>query len=203
MRGLLVACALVAVAAASAAAQPPASTLCHPSSPGLPAQRIHHGNLDRDADLERVVESYGGCPHQSVLTLADECRGARRFHPLPGRGLLVRLDFVEANGRNDGRELLFGLRPVKRNGRYRGNVGLVHFARVAAGRCPRPVYLLSHYLRPPPPRAGALTHVELLRAAPRVLRLRESFARGWSRETRFRYVRRGDRYALVGVTTKA
>ncbi|HEU6445905.1 MAG TPA: hypothetical protein VFL61_12675 [Gaiellaceae bacterium] len=200
MRGLLVACALVVAASAAGTTHAPARTTCHPADFGPPTRRTLYGNLDRDADLERVVESSGGCPHQSVVSVADRCGGRMRVHWLRGRGLVARLDLVEANGRRDGRELLFGFRPAKPAYRYRGNVGLVHLRRVAAGHCPRPVYLLSYFLRPPPSAAGELAHVELLRVAPRVLRLHESFARGF-RETRFRYVSRADRY--VRVTRKA
>ena len=109
---------------------------------------------------------------------------------------------MEANGRADGWELLFGFRPSKPHGRYRGNVGLVHLGRATSGRCPRPVYLLSYFLHRPPNRAGRLRHLGLLRTARRELRLLESFDRGF-RETRFRYVRRTNRYALVPAATRA
>jgi hypothetical protein len=203
MRGAAVvfALALVLAAVAGRAVNSDARTLCHPDGPGSPTQRSHYGNIDRDADLEHVVETFGGCPHQSVIAIGDRCRGEERFHQLPGEGFVARLDFVEANGRSDGRELLFGLRPGRSKGRYRGNVGLVRLARVAVGRCPRPVYLLSYFLRPAPRRAGRLAHLELLRSGRRELRIYELFARGRFRETSFRYQPGTGRYAAYRVTT--
>lgn len=197
MRGLLVACALaLAASAVAAVAEAPARTACHPTGGPYPTQRTHYGNLDRDAGLERVVVTTAGCPHEGVIALVDRCGGRTRRHWLRGRGVVARLDLIEANGRPDGWELVFGFRPAKPHGRYRGNVGLVHLGRVASGRCPRPVHLLSYFLRRPPNGSGRLRHIGLLRTARRELRLVESFDRGF-RETRFRYVRRTDRYAVA------
>jgi hypothetical protein len=201
MRGLAVVCALGLALVAARAGDSPARTTCHPSGSGAPTQRIHYANLDRDGFLERIIETVGGCPHQSVVALEDRCGRATRVHALPGVGDLARLDVLEANGREDGKELLFGFRARKPTARYRGNVGLVHFAPIAVGRCPRPVYVLSHFVRRPPRGAGELVRLALLRWAPREVRLHESFRRGALRETRFRYVPREDRYVLDGVTT--
>lgn len=201
MRGLAVVCAVALAAIAGRAVDSDAGAVCHPEGPGSPIQRTHYGNIDRDAELEEVVETFAGCPHQSVVAIGDQCRGGTRFHGLPGQGFLARLDFVEANGRNDGKELLFGLWPGRPEGRYRGNVGLVRLARVAVGQCPRPVYLLSYFLRRPPRRAGKLTHLELLRTGRRELRIYEVFASGRFRETSFRYRPGTGRYAIYRVTT--
>ena len=149
-----------------------------------------------------MVLTTGGCPHEGVIALVDRCGGRLQRHWLRGRGIVSRLDVIEGNGRPDGWELLFGFRPAKPHDRYRGNVGLVHLERRAKGRCPRPVYLLSYFLRRPPSAAGLLRHVGLLRAARRELRLLESFDRGF-RETRFRYRLRENRYAVVRATTTA
>jgi hypothetical protein len=199
MRGLAVVSALGLLALAGPAAESPARTGCHPT--GRTTERIHSANLDRDAHLERIIQTLGGCPHQSVLALEDLCGRTRRIHGLPGLGVVARLDVVEANGRQDGQELLFGLQPKKPIARYRGNAALVHFARVAVGACPRPVYVLSHFLRAPPPGAGALRRFQLLRSAPREMRVHESFARGRLRETRFRYLPGEGRYVVYRVTT--
>jgi hypothetical protein len=201
MRGVAVVFALALAAVAGGAVDSDARALCHPEGSGSPTQRSHYGNIDRDADLEHVVETVAGCPHRSVIAIGDQCRGEERFHQLPGEGFVARLDFVEANGRSDGRELLFGLRPGRSKGRYRGNVGLVRIARVAVGRCPRPVYLLSYYLRRPPSRAGRLAHLALLRSGRRELRIYELFAGGRFRETSFRYRRDVGRYSAYRVTT--
>jgi hypothetical protein len=200
MRGLAVVSALGLLALAGAAVDSPARTGCHPAGRGPPTERIHSANLDRDAHLERVIQTVGGCPHQSVLALEDLCGRATRIHGVPGLGVLARLDVVEANGREDGQELLFGFRPRKPTAGYRGNAGLVHFARVAVGACPRPVYVLSHFLRPPPRGAGSLTRFQLLRSAPREVRLHELFRGGRLRETRFRYIPGEDRYVVYRVT---
>jgi hypothetical protein len=196
MRGLAVVCALGL--AVVAAADSPARVTCHA---GPPTQRVQFANLDRDPFLERIIETVGGCPHQSVIALEDRCGKAKRVHAVPGLGAVSRLDVLEANGREDGKELLFGFRPRKPTARYRGNAGLVHFARIAVGHCPRPVYVLSYFLRAPPPGAGRLSRLGLLRSAPKEVRLHESFSRGALRETRFRYVQRQDRYVVYRVTT--
>jgi hypothetical protein len=197
MRGLAVVFALAL--AVVAAAESPARVNCHPG--GSPSQRVQFANLDRDASLERIIETVGGCPHQSVVALEDRCGKTRRVHAVPGLGAVTRLDVLEANGREDGKELLFGFRPRRPTARYRGNAGLVHFARTAVGQCPRPVYVLSYFLRPPPSGAGKLSRLALLRSAPREVRLHESFSGGALRETRFRYVQRQDRYVVYRVTT--
>lgn len=202
MRGFAVVCALGLAVVAAKAGDSPARLTCHPSGSGPPTQRVHFANLDRDAFLERIIETVGGCPHESVIALEDRCGRARQVHALPGLGAVARLDVLEANGRDDGKELLFGFRATRRSARYRGNVGLVHFAAIAVGRCPRPVYVLSHFLRRPPRGAGELLHLGLLRSAPREVRLHESFRGGAFRETRFRYVPREDRYVLDRVTTR-
>lgn len=199
MRGLLIACALGLATAALAADGSNGRTACHPEDPGHPTQWILHGNVDRDADHERVVQTVGGCPHRISLVLEDRCRGQTRRYRIPGHGNLARLDFVEANGRSDGHEILFGLWPGRRLGRYRGNVGLVHLESVA-GRCPRPVYLLAYNLRPKPHGASDLTHLEVLRSSRLELRVLESFVLR-SRETRFRYVPGKRRYVRYRVTT--
>jgi hypothetical protein len=147
-----------------------------------------------------VIETIGGCPRESAIALRDRCRGTTRYHRLPGVGQVVRLDLVEANGRGDGPELLYGLRPVRRDGRYRGNVGLVRYV-AAPGRCARPVYLLSYFLKAPPRRGPEVVHFQLLRSSRTELRLLESFGRRF-RETRFRYVRRADRYRVFRVTAR-
>jgi hypothetical protein len=200
MRGLAVVSALGLLALAGPAVDSPARTQCHlPGGP--PTERIHSANLDRDAHLERIIQTIGGCPHQTVLALEDLCGRTRRIHGVPGLGVVARLDVVESNGRPDGQELLFGLQPRKPTARYRGNAGLVRFARVAVGACPRPVYVLSHFLRAPPRGAGALTRFQVLRSATREVRLHESFAAGRLRETRFRYLPREGRYVVYRVTT--
>jgi hypothetical protein len=200
MRGLLLACVLALAAAALGTAGTTAGRpACHPEDSGYPTRSLYHGNVDRDADMERVVAAIRGCPHQVSLVLEDRCLGGTRRFRLPGSGVVARLDFVEANGKADGHELLFGLRAGKPS--YGGNVALLRLEPPRAGPCRRPYYLLDHRLRPRPTGVANLTELEILRSSRRELRITESFGRS-SRETRFRYVPRRNRYVRYRVTIK-
>ncbi len=208
MRGLLAALGVALALLAGEIGNAPAAPSCHPSF----TDPLLRANLDRDPALEVVTGTNVSCAHEIAFGVTDECRGRRKEHRLPGRGLRNERKVVEANRLADGREFLYILRQPDSAAPELGTAALVHLARIAPGSCPVPRLLFWYQAdRPPipPPRGITLSafDVEVMELNARYkgmeIRLVELFS-GRStvrrRITLLRYSRGTDRYVIYSST---
>jgi hypothetical protein len=195
---------VLAAALAGHTANSTATTECHPTS----TMTIHRGNLDGDSAPETVTSTNVTCDHDYSLSIVDECQHVRKSHSLRGIGRRGRSEILEANHRNDGRELLYVLSREDAHAPDIGTAGLVHLRRLRSGGCPTPRFLFVYRgddpLMPPPPgfdlTAFDVSVVQLTtRFRGSEIRLRETFARGQTemrRMTLLRYSAPADRYVV-------
>jgi hypothetical protein len=204
MRVGVLALALFWIGAATHAADSDGTARCHPTI----TRTIRTGNLDTDRAREEIAATNVSCAHDYSLSVIDQCAYHRQSHWLRGSGAIAHDEVLEANERNDGRELFYVLRRGDAHAPDIGTAGLLHLRRIRSTRCPTPRFLFLYRGDEPllPPPAGFdLTAFEIrvmqlsTRYLGKELRLRETFRRGQEetrRTTLLRYSARADRYVI-------
>lgn len=180
------------------------TTDCHPTT----TTTIRRANLDSDSQREAVAATNVTCAHDYSLSIVDECEHRQQSHWLRGMGATRTVEIVEANSRNDGRELFYVLRRGKSRAPDLGTAAVVHLSAVHSRRCRMPRFLLIYQANDPaipPPRGWDLSGFdafvgELTRRYPgREIRLVETFIRGQAERRRtmlLRYSSKADRYVI-------
>jgi hypothetical protein len=204
MRGIFTLGLLLAVGVAGHAANSSATTDCHPTM----TSTIREGNLDSDRAREAITATNVTCAHDYSLAIVDECLHVRKSHSLRGMGRIAHHELIEANHRNDGRELFYVLRRADAHAPDIGTAGVVHLRRLRSTGCPTPRFLFVYRgddpLVPPPQgfdlAAFDVSVVQLTtRFRGREIRLLETFTRGQTqklRTTLLRYSAAADRYVI-------
>lgn len=194
---------LVLIAAVDVTSSP-ATTACHPTT----TTTIRRGNLDTDRAREAITATNVSCAHDYSLQIIDECAYQRQSHWLRGSGRIAHDEIVEANDRDDGRELFYILRRADAHAPDIGTAGLVHLRRIRSTRCPTPRFLFLYRGDDPllpPPRGFDLTSFDVnlvqltTRYRGREIRLLETFTRAQTetrRTTLLRYSAIADRYVI-------
>lgn len=204
MRALFTLGLVLAAALSIDATNSPARTNCHPTS----TTTVRRGNLDTDRAREAVTATNVNCDHDYSLSIVDECPHVSKSHSLRGIGRIAQHEIIEANHRNDGRELFYVL---SRDDAYApdiGTAGVVHLRRLRSTGCPTPRFLFVYRGDDPlipPPQGFDLTafDVSVVQLTTRFrgseIRLLEIFSRGQTqirRATLLRYSAAADRYVI-------